>query len=111
MIREYNIAIRHRNRRFLTACNQLIQLNNQIEELEARYNRATRDDLRSFRYNLRLRLCSIEGVRNAMFEWASSEAVELEVMMDKFRTWTGVTWTKDLALDEEDKMDVDGILG
>ena len=91
--------IRHVNKKFRIACAQLVQLNNLIEELEARYNRANRDNRRSFRYSLRLRLCTLEGVRNMIYEWASERADELEDMMAKFASKTGVEWTEDLTFD------------
>ena len=105
------VEIRHRNRRFRIACQQLVQLNNLIEELEARYERANSEDLRSFRYSHRLRLCTLEGVRNVMYEWASAEAEELEEMMDRFHQRTGIYWTEDLAMDADDQLDADKVLG
>ncbi|KAK6178891.1 hypothetical protein SNE40_011376 [Patella caerulea] len=51
--------------RFRRACEQVILLNNKLQDLQVRYDRAKRDELRPFRYNIRLRMSVAEGVRNA----------------------------------------------
>ncbi len=62
--------IRDMNKKFRLACSQLILINNMIEECEVRYHRAENANRRSFRYVLRLRLCTLEGVRNMFYEYA-----------------------------------------
>lgn len=70
--------IRSTNRLFRQACDQIIVMNNQINYLQTRYNRALNKNLRSFRYSLRLKLATLEGVRNMYYEYASRKADVLE---------------------------------
>ena len=60
--------------RFRKACQQIILLNNQLEQLQVRYDLAKEDDRKSFRYNLRLKMATCEGVRNAYYEYACLKA-------------------------------------
>ncbi|KAJ8317921.1 hypothetical protein KUTeg_003012 [Tegillarca granosa] len=43
------------------ACEQIIALNRKLQSVSIRYQKATKDGRRSFRYSLRLRLATIEG--------------------------------------------------
>ena len=74
------------NRRFKKACQVIVLMNNKLEALQKRYDRARRDDRRSFRYNVRLRLCTVEGARNMIYEYASMRADEMEELQDKLET-------------------------
>ena len=62
--------IRARNKLFRRACSQVILLNHQIESAKARYDRAREVKRLSFRYSNRLKLTSLEGVRNLIYEFA-----------------------------------------
>ena len=65
--KEQIYKIRDLNKKFRLSCTQLIHINNLIEETEARYNRSQQVNRRSYRYILRLKLCSLEGVRNMFY--------------------------------------------
>ena len=56
--------------RFRKACCQIVILNKQLQDMKERYARAKNDNFRSFRYNLRLKLAVLEGVRNMYYEYA-----------------------------------------
>lgn len=64
-------------RRFRRACEQIVLLNQKLEELQLRYGRAKSDNLRSYRYSLRLRLAVVEGLRNTYYEYAHGKADEV----------------------------------
>ncbi len=63
--------------RFKKACDQVILLNDRLEGLQRRYNKAREENRRSFRYNLRLRMATVEGVRNAYYEFACEKAEKI----------------------------------
>ena len=71
------------NKKFKNACNQVILLNNQIEHLQVRYDRAVQCNKRSYRYFLRLRLATLEGIRNMFYEYACRRADQLDEMQDQ----------------------------
>ena len=60
--------------RFRRACEQIILLNNSLEDLQLRYDKARVDNHKSFRYNLRLKMATVEGVRNSYYEYACWKA-------------------------------------
>jgi len=64
-------------KRFRTACNQIIQLNLKVKETQTHYNRAKTENRRSFRYHLRLRLAVLEGVRNMYNDYAHEKASQI----------------------------------
>ena len=68
------------NAKFKMACRQLILLNNLILTLQARCDRAAQSNQRSFRYSIRLRMITIEGLRNTLHEYASSLADKLDYL-------------------------------
>ena len=111
--RELIYKIRDINKKFRVACSQLILLNNAIDEAEVRYHRAQAAERRSYRYTLRLKLCTLEGVRNMFYEYASSHADELEKLQLKLYEDTGIVWNDTLAEDsftnqEEETTEADG---
>ena len=72
------IQVREIDRKFKLACDQIILLNNQIKDLQIRYERASKLNRRSFRYTLRTRLSTLEGLRNMYYEYATKRADELD---------------------------------
>ena len=70
--------IRTLDRKFRRACDQILLLNNCIDDLQSRYSSAMQLNRRSFRYSLRLKLATLEGVRNMFYEYASRCADSLE---------------------------------
>jgi ribosomal protein S15P/S13E len=69
--------INEKKRRYGRACEQIALLDRKIAELEKRYKRAKRDKMRPFRYNIRLRLQVLHGVRNMYSNYAGNKAAEL----------------------------------
>jgi len=67
-------------KKFEAACRQIILLNNQLIDMQTRYDRAAAAGHRAFRYILRLRLMSVEGVRNCIYEYARNKGEEIEEM-------------------------------
>lgn len=61
-------------RRFKRACEQIVQLNYSLDSLQQRYNKAKKDNHRSFRYSLRLRIAVVDGMRNMYYDYAHKKA-------------------------------------
>ena len=59
--------------KFQKACEQVLVLNNMMKELQIPYDRAARDNLRTYSYALRLRLCTVEGLRNTLFDYVTQK--------------------------------------
>ena len=100
--RETIYKIRDLNKKFRMACRQLVNLNNLIDEMEIRYIRAQTINHRAYRYVLRLRLCSLEGIRNMFYEYAYAQADRLEEMQIELYTKTGYVWN-DTVSEETDE--------
>lgn len=98
--------IRASNKVFRRACSQVILLNHQIESAKARYDRARAVKRLSFRYSNRLKLTSLEGVRNLIYEYACTKCSEIEVLQAKLRQLTGGVYdfedTDDSESDDSD---------
>lgn len=71
---EMVMTYRAEQKKFKKACRNVILLNNRIEDMKARYKRAVRDDRFSYRYTTRVHMAGVEGVRNAIYEYAASKA-------------------------------------
>ena len=71
--------------KFQKAFGQVLVLNNFLRQLQIRYDRAATDNLRTYRYALRLRLCTVEGLRNSLYEYATMKADEIEQLEEKMR--------------------------
>jgi mitochondrial fission protein ELM1 len=61
-------------RRFKRACEQIVQLNYSLDALQQRYNKAKKDNHKSFRYSLRLRIAVVDGMHNMFYEYAHKKA-------------------------------------
>ena len=59
---------------FRRSCNQILLLNRVLEELQSRYDSASKQHMRAFRYSLRMRISVLEGVRNMYYHYASMKA-------------------------------------
>ena len=64
--------------RFRRSCEQITILNNMIEDMQSRFDCAVACRQRTFSYNIRLRLATLEGVRNMFHEYALLVADRLE---------------------------------
>ena len=69
--------------KFRKACSQVILLNNQIQNAQIRYNRAVKDGNKAFRYMGRLKLATLEGVRNTIYEYAARLGEEIDAQQDR----------------------------
>lgn len=98
-------SIRSTNKVFRLACSQVILLNHQIESAKARYDRARAVRRLSFRYSNRLKLTSLEGVRNLIYEYACVKCEEIENLQAKLRILTGGVYdfTESEASESEDE--------
>lgn len=65
-------------RRFRRACEQIVQLNYRLAAAEKRYTRAKREERRTFRYTLRLRIAVIDGLRDVYYQYAHQKAKDVE---------------------------------
>jgi len=72
--------LHHTERKFRRSCDQIVLLNEQLSACHFRYKKARKDERKSHRYPLRLRLAIIEGVRNMFYDYASRQAAEAEQM-------------------------------
>ncbi len=79
------VEILQMDAKFQKACGQVLLLNDFVKQLQIRYDRAARDNLKTYRYALRLRLCTVEGLRNTLYEYATIKADEIEQMEERLR--------------------------
>ena len=69
--------------KFQKACSQVILLNNQITDAQVRYNRASRQGNKAYMYQARMRLMTLEGVRNTIYQYASRMADVIDEEQEK----------------------------
>lgn len=96
--------MRQMEKGFKICCRQITLMNNQIRSLKKRYDRAIRRQKRSFRYNYRLRLVTLEGVRNTFWVFAHDRADRLDELQDQLLTDYNIDW------DDLDESDSDSIV-
>ena len=84
--------------KFKKACEQVVLLNDKLEGLQRRYDKARNENHRSFRYNLRLKMATVEGVRNAFYEYACEKAERIAELRYE---------VSQLGLDSSDEDDID----
>ena len=77
--------ILQKDAKFQKACAQVLLLNNMVQDLQTRYDRAVKENMRQYRYTLRLRLCTVEGLRNMYYEYVWQGADESEALEDTMR--------------------------
>ena len=68
------------DRKFRRACRQVVILDNKIDDLQARYDRAVEVDRKSYRYTLRLQLAITEDVRNMYYEYGCLRGEEMHAI-------------------------------
>jgi ABC-type phosphate transport system auxiliary subunit len=59
------------------SCAQITSMNRQLEDMTKRYVKAKNENFQRFRYNLRLKLAVVEGVRNMYYEYAFIQATNV----------------------------------
>ena len=93
------------NRRFTVACSQIVVLNNSIDETAVRHKRAADDNCKSYRYMLRLKLVTLEGVRDQYHRYAVRMADVLQQLQYKLYTECGLVWSPSRSLEMMDDSD------
>ena len=79
--------------KFYRACDQIILIDRKLKDMSSRYAAANKNGQRSMRYNRRLQLVTLEGVRAAYYQYAQQAAEKMtalrcqlygeEVLMDE----------------------------
>ena len=65
---------------YIQSCQQVVLLNNQLDELRLRYQRADAAGNKPSCANLRIQLCVTEGVRDMFYEYASHAIERLNIL-------------------------------
>lgn len=73
-------------RRFKSACTQIAVLDARLEDVRVRYDRAVRNNQRPFRMLYRIRIATIQGVRNAYCEYAMEKGTEMARLNSALRS-------------------------
>ena len=63
--------------KFYKACDQIIIIDRKLQDMTQRYNIANKDGHRCMRYNRRLQLVTLEGVRAAFYQYAEKTAEKM----------------------------------
>ena len=69
--------------KFQKACSQVILLNNQIQDAQIRYDRATSLTSKPYMYMGKMKLMTLEGVRNQIYEYAAKLADKIDEEQEK----------------------------
>ena len=73
------------NHLFITACDQINLLNQEIRGLDVRFNRAKRDNKKAFLYSLRIRLSTLEAIVIVFLEYAQQKADNIDKIQEELR--------------------------
>ena len=95
---------RVKNRVFRRACAQVVLLNLRIEDAKTHYLRARATGNLAFRYSYRMKLTSLEGVRDALYDFAVVKCEEIEALQAHLREVTGAVF---YIVADEDSSDED----
>ncbi len=98
------VRLRDADAKFKQGCRQIQTLNNLVHSLKIRYSRAATDKNKSFCCTLRMKLMSLEGVRNLMYEYVCRKCDEIEQLQDIARSELG------FVSDDDDEEDMDSII-
>ncbi len=69
--------------KFQKACKQVVLLNNQIEHANVRFIRASHTQDKVFMYMNKMKLMTLEGVRNSIYEYAAQMAEVIDEEQEK----------------------------
>ena len=75
-------CFQHLDAKFRISCHHIKMLNREIENTQVRYDRSFSASQRTFRYSQRLKLATLEGMRNIYYEYACRCADRLEELQD-----------------------------
>lgn len=95
--------IKQLDKRFYYSCRQVVLLNNQIEELKARYDRAVIEDRSSFICSLSMRIATLEGIRNMFYEYVCSRSDLLDSLHEELLTLGVIDYDMDMSGFYEDE--------
>ena len=65
------------------ACHQMLLLSTKLEGLKIRYQNAVTANFRCFRYPLRMRIVTLEGVINMYYQYTVEKQKEVEILRYK----------------------------
>lgn len=68
------------NNKVFYACTQVKMISQQIDLLNIRYKKALTNERHSFRYSLRLRLATYEGMRDTILKYARMTATKMDTI-------------------------------
>ena len=71
------------NDMFTYACRQVVLINDEMEAVRARHERAEKNGARAFLYSQRLRLTVLEGTRTMFYEYATACSDRLASLHDE----------------------------
>jgi hypothetical protein len=80
--------------KFYKACDQIVVIDRKLHDMTVRYDNANRDGHRSMRYNRRLQLVTMEGVRAAFYQFA-------EITADKMTELRCQLYGDEILLEED----------
>ena len=72
--------------KFYNACAQVILLNEQLDDLKMRYERAAQEQQAAFQYSLGLKMSVMEGVRTMYYQYGSQKADEITGLQAQLAT-------------------------
>lgn len=67
-------------RKTQVACQQMLLLSDQLDSLKTRYEKAVKANFRCFRYPLRMKIVTVEGVINMYYQYTVEKQKEVEVL-------------------------------
>jgi len=79
------LKLREVERKFKTSCRQVSILDRQMDSLQVRYKRAYESKRPSLYNSFRMRLATLEGVRQAFYLYAMEKATEKHLLKEEMR--------------------------
>ncbi|VDI40954.1 Hypothetical predicted protein [Mytilus galloprovincialis] len=89
--------------KFKRSCEHIVLLNQKLDDLQVRYDKAKAEDRRSFRYPLRLKIAVVDGVRNMYYEYAMREAEKIATIKGKLLGYQAVIEVDESSDESEDE--------
>ncbi|KAK3092651.1 hypothetical protein FSP39_005394 [Pinctada imbricata] len=83
LVKDMEFSLEETERKFRRACEQIVLLNFRLKYVENRYTKAKLANLRNFRYNYRLQLAVVEGVRNMYHDYARMQAEKITELREQ----------------------------
>lgn len=64
-------------KRFLLCCQQITLIDQKLDALQVRYHRSNQRNNKSVRYNLRLQIATMEGMRDIYYQYAKMKGLDI----------------------------------